>query len=79
MRSLIDAHAALEMPEEAFFDAYHLKRKKAQLLTRFVGEQMTTLTAHPDRNRPAKPASALTQAPVATDRPQLRTAATGSG
>ena len=42
---VIDAHAALDMPEEAFFDAYHLKRDKAQTLTRYLGEQMTTLTA----------------------------------
>jgi hypothetical protein len=76
---VLDAHAALGMPEEAFFDAYHLKRDKARMLTRFVGEQMTTLTAHPDRDRPAKPASALTQGPVGTDQPHLRTAVTGSG
>jgi len=50
---VIDAHAALEMPEEAFFDAYHLKRAKAQKLSRFVGEQMSVLTARPDREQPA--------------------------
>jgi len=59
--AVLDAHAALDMPEEAFFDAYHLKREKARMLTRFVGEQMTTLTAHPERNQPVKPASALTR------------------
>jgi hypothetical protein len=68
---VLDAHAALDMPEEAFFDAYHLKREKAQKLTRFVGEQMTTLTAHPDRNQPAKPASALTQAAAGADQKRL--------
>jgi hypothetical protein len=50
---LIDAHAALDMPEEAFFDAYHLKRDKAQTLTRFVGERMSTLTARPEREQPS--------------------------
>jgi len=66
------------MPEEAFFDAYHLKRDKARMLTRFVGEQMTTLTAHPERSQPVKPASALTQAPGGTEQPHLQTAATAS-
>lgn len=37
---VIDAHAGLDMPEEAFFDAYHLNRDKARQLTRYVGEQM---------------------------------------
>ena len=59
---MIDAHAALTMPEEAFFDAYHLKRDKAQTLTRYLGEQITTLTARPERNQPSRAASALTQA-----------------
>ena len=49
---VIDAHAALAMPEEAFFDAYHLKRDKAQKLTRYVGEQMSILTARPEREQP---------------------------
>jgi hypothetical protein len=59
---VIDAHAALDMPEEAFFDAYHLNRDKAQKLTRYVGEQMITLTAHPERNQPSRAGDALTQA-----------------
>jgi hypothetical protein len=69
---VIDAHAALDMPEEAFFDAYHLNRDKAQMLTRYVGEQMTTLTADPNRNQPVKPASALTQAPAGAGHKHLR-------
>jgi hypothetical protein len=40
---LIDANDALQMPEEAFFDAYHLKRDEARRLTEFVGRQMTAL------------------------------------
>lgn len=38
---VIDAHAALDMPEDAFFDAYHLNREEARGLTRYVGQQMT--------------------------------------
>ena len=37
---MIDAHRRLDMPEEAFFDAYHLNSEKARRLTRFVAEQM---------------------------------------
>jgi hypothetical protein len=62
---VIDAHAALDMPEEAFFDAYHLNRDKAQKLTRYVGEQMITLTAHPERNQPSRAGDAVTQAAAA--------------
>jgi hypothetical protein len=76
---VIDAHAALAMPEEAFFDAYHLKRAKAQNLTRYVGEQMSILAARPDLERPASghlggrqggPAAALVRvaAPAAAPR-----------
>ncbi|MCE3248339.1 MAG: hypothetical protein K0R41_2164, partial [Geminicoccaceae bacterium] len=39
---VIDAHAVLDMPEEAFFDAYHLKRDETQKLTHFIGEEMLT-------------------------------------
>ena len=59
---VIDAHAALEMPEEAFFDAYHLKRDKAQKLSRFLGERITTLTAGPERSQPSRAAAAQAQA-----------------
>jgi hypothetical protein len=64
---VVDAHAALDMPEEAFFDAYHLKRDKAQKLTRYLGEQMTTLTAHPERQQPSRAPDALTQAAARAD------------
>lgn len=65
---VIDAHAALDMPEDAFFDAYHLKRPKAQTLTRYVGEQMTTLAAHPERDQPSRVSgSATRQAAAHTD------------
>jgi hypothetical protein len=37
---VIDAHAALEMPEEAFFDAYHVRPSEARKLTRFIGERI---------------------------------------
>jgi hypothetical protein len=60
---VIDAHAALEMPEDAFFDAYHLKRDRVERLTRYVGEQMITSTAQPKGHRPARPlTSAVSQA-----------------
>ena len=64
---VVDAHAALDMPEEAFFDAYHLKRDKAQTLTRYLGEQITTLTARPERHQPSRAAGALTQAASRTE------------
>ena len=38
--ALVDAHAALAMPEEAFFDAYHLKRHEVPALSRFVAEAL---------------------------------------
>jgi hypothetical protein len=64
---VIDAHAALDMPEEAFFDAYHLKRDKAQTLTRFLGERITTLTASPERDRPSHAGGVATQAAARRD------------
>lgn len=65
---VIDAHAALDMPEEAFFDAYHLNRDRVPKLTRYVGEQITTLTARPDRDESPKPADASTHAGAAAKR-----------
>jgi hypothetical protein len=59
---VIDAHAALDMPEEAFFDAYHLRRDRAQKLTRYVGEQMITETARPERDTPARTSGSVNQA-----------------
>lgn len=48
---VIDAHAALNMPDEAFFDAYHLNRDKARTLTRYVGDRMVAvLENHGPRN-----------------------------
>jgi hypothetical protein len=64
---VIDAHAALDMPEEAFFDAYHLKRDEAQTLTRYLGKQMPTLAADPERQPPSGAAGALTQAAAHPD------------
>ena len=51
---LIDADAALQMPEAAFFDAYHIKRDWARKLTRYIGEQVTTRSAEL-RDDPAGP------------------------
>jgi hypothetical protein len=45
---IIDAHAGLDMPEEAFFDAYHLNRPEAQVLTRFVAQQLAEVQAPTD-------------------------------
>ena len=36
--ALVDAHAALAMPEEAFFDAYHLRRDRVPALSRLTAE-----------------------------------------
>jgi hypothetical protein len=38
--SLIDAHAALDLPEEVFFDAYHVNGGMAPVLTRLVGDRL---------------------------------------
>ncbi len=65
--TVIDAHAALDMPEEAFFDAYHIKRDRVRTLTRYVGEQMVTETADPQRGRPVRPVSTLIQATATAD------------
>jgi hypothetical protein len=46
---LIDAHAALNMPEEAFFDAYHLNRDQARHLTRFVTERLLAGSHTPEQ------------------------------
>jgi hypothetical protein len=55
---LIDAHEALSMPEEAFFDAYHLNREEARQLTHFVTERLLA-AAHPPDERPStRPAAA---------------------
>ena len=45
---IIDADAALGMPEAAFFDAYHLNRPEAQALTRFVAQQLAEVQAPVD-------------------------------
>jgi hypothetical protein len=49
---VIDAHAALAMPDEAFFDAYHLNRDDAEVLTRYVGEQLILLADKGNADRP---------------------------
>lgn len=61
----IDAHAALDMPEEAFFDAYHLNRDKAKKLTRYVGERMTA--ALDTLERRVRPAAARLREPAEAD------------
>jgi hypothetical protein len=61
---LIDAHAALGMPEEAFFDAYHLNRDEARHLTRFVTERLLADSRSPEE-RPARPAAAHEPGPPA--------------
>jgi hypothetical protein len=60
---LIDAHEALNMPEEAFFDAYHLNRDEARHLTRFVTERL--LAGSQPEERPTSPAAARDPGPPA--------------
>jgi hypothetical protein len=55
---VINAHDALDVPEPAFFDAYHLKRDHARQFTRFVSERLLA-ELHRPRDRPgASPAAA---------------------
>jgi hypothetical protein len=61
---LIDAHAALDMPEEAFFDAYHLKRDDARHLTSFVTERLLA-GSQPPKGPPTGPAAARDPGPPA--------------
>ncbi len=61
---VIDAHAALQLPEEAFFDAYHLNRAWAQKLTRYIGEQMTIRSAELRDDQPAGATGNLAQTVV---------------
>jgi hypothetical protein len=61
---LIDAHAALNMPEEAFFDAYHLNRDEARQLTRFVTERLLASSQLPEE-RSTTPAAAQNPGPPA--------------
>jgi hypothetical protein len=58
---VIDAHAALHLPEEDFFDAYHLNRPWAQKLTRYIGEQMTIRSAGLEHDRPTGTADRLSK------------------
>lgn len=53
--TIVDAHRGLDMPEEAFFDAYHLNSEKARKLTRFVGEQMVVGAEEADPQDLAEP------------------------
>lgn len=57
---LIDAHGALDLPEEAFFDAYHVNRGVAPMLTRLVSEQLHA--AAEQRTASLAPARALEKA-----------------
>jgi hypothetical protein len=61
---LIDAHAALNMPEEAFFDAYHLNRDQARHLTRFVTERLLA-GSHTPEQPSTRPAAAHDPGPPA--------------
>jgi hypothetical protein len=61
---LIDAHEALSMPEEAFFDAYHVNREEARQLTRFVTERLLA-GLHPPDERSTSPAPAHDPSPSA--------------
>jgi hypothetical protein len=45
------------MPEEAFFDAYHLRPDRARELTRYVGRQTTILTTGSNKGRRFSPAA----------------------
>ena len=57
--AFVDADAALDMPEEAFFDAYHLRRDEVPVLSRLVAEalngarQQHTVTGAPPVGPPA--------------------------
>ena len=53
--TVIDAHAALRLPDAAFFDAYHLNREPARRLTRYIADQIATRSAAPRHERPAGP------------------------
>jgi hypothetical protein len=44
--ALVDAHAALAMPEEAFFDAYHLRRDRVPALSRLTAEVLEENRGH---------------------------------
>jgi hypothetical protein len=61
---LIDAHEALNMPEEAFFDAYHLNRDEARHLTRFVTERLLA-GSRPPEEPSTSPAAASDPGPPA--------------
>ncbi len=65
---LIDAHEALDLPDEAFFDAYHLNRDEVRKLTRFVGERMTVLAK---RDEEAVPPAGNRLSAAAQDRAEL--------
>lgn len=56
---VIDAHEALDMPDEAFFDAYHLHRDKARKLTQYVGDQMVAAMNGPREPDVAGPDAAV--------------------
>ena len=54
---VIDAHATLQLPDEAFFDAYHLNPSWAQQLTRYIGEQMGARSVELEHGRAARQAA----------------------
>ncbi len=57
---VIDAHDALALPDEAFFDAYHVRPEKARALTRFIGDRMVArLLDKPEDHDVAEPTAAV--------------------
>jgi hypothetical protein len=62
---VINAHDALDVPEAAFFDAYHLKRDHARQFTRFVSERLLA-EWHRPRDRPAVGPAAAGRSRAAT-------------
>ena len=56
--TVVDAHAALDMPETAFFDAYHLNSEEARTLTRFIGERILAENQEREPDHAREPAAA---------------------
>lgn len=56
--TVVDAHAALDLPESDFFDAYHLNSAKARALTRFIGERIVAEDPERERDDEKGPAAA---------------------
>jgi hypothetical protein len=63
---VINAHDALDVPEAAFFDAYHLKRDHARQFTRFVSERLLAELHRPRDRRAVSPAAGRPRAATGT-------------